>query len=82
MVTVNDPLVEKVCYNSQLPWTRDELAQVARDYQAGASVRAVAKTAGVSYTAAYRALKLMGVSLRPSNKDKVRKKRQYRRKSA
>lgn len=75
MVTVTDQLVEKVCYNSQLPWTLKELTQVAADYEKGASVRAVAETAGVSYTAAHRALKLMGVTLRPSNKEKIRKPR-------
>lgn len=81
MVTVTDQLVEKVCYNSQLPWAQDELQRLASSYESGKSIRVVAGLAGVSYLAARRALKLLGVKIRPSNKDKVPKRPRNRSKS-
>lgn len=82
MVTVTDQLVEKVCYNSQLPWTKDELQRLASGYENGKSIRVVAGLAGVAYPSAYRALKLLGVQIRPSNKDKIPKRVRTRSKSA
>lgn len=82
MAEVTDEQVERVCYNCCLPWTQSQLTRLAQGYKSGKSVRVVAALAGVSYTAACRALKLLNIQLRPGNKDKTPKRVRNRRNTA
>lgn len=71
---ISDSHVEKVCYNCCLPWTQNQLQGLVSGYVAGKSIRVVADLAGVSFTAARRALRILEVPVRPDNITKSRSK--------